>query len=308
MTWTLLAAYFVFVASAVVMAGYVYVTLSKTASNQGEPSVLEGSALAGSTAGGTGSIITEILRSVGERVPGNKEVSSPLRRQLAAAGYRYPDAVSMYYGIKNASAFVLGGLLGWISYLNQRDILVAFVAAIASGGFAYMLPDRVLRSMVRSRMDRIREAIPVALDLLVLSVEAGQSLNQAIVDTSAELRDAYPDLSEELAQVHLELRAGRSRYDSLHELGERNPEPELRKLANVLIDADRFGTSLAPALRTHAKYLRRRTRQQAQGAARKVAVKLIFPVFFLIFPSVLLVTLGPAVLKMSEQFRKLIGP
>ncbi|MFN0167980.1 MAG: type II secretion system F family protein [Bryobacteraceae bacterium] len=307
MTWTLLGGYFIFVAAAVAFAGYVYTALSSH-TNGSQASVLGGSALTGSAAAGGGSVITEILRSVGERGPGYKEGSNLLRRQLAAAGYRYPAAMSTYCGIKNASAFVVGGLLGWISYLNQHDLLVAFVATIAAGGFAHMLPDRILSGMVRSRMGRIREAIPVALDLLVLSVEAGQSLNQAIVDTSAELHDAYPDLSAELAQVHLELRAGRSRYDALHELGERNPEPELRKLANVLIDADRFGTSLAPALRTHAKYLRRRTRQQAQGAARKVAVKLIFPVFFLIFPSVLLVTLGPAVLKMSEQFRKLIGP
>jgi tight adherence protein C len=132
-------------------------------------------------------------------------------------------------------------------------------------------------------------------------------LNVAILDASSELRQAYPDLSAELAQVHLELRAGKSRSEALYHLGERNSEPELRKLANVLIDSDRFGTSLGPALRAHAKYLRTRMRQQAQEAARRVAVKLVFPVFFLIFPSVLLVTLGPAVLNMMAQLRSFIG-
>src|SRR5205823_3897922 len=153
-----------------------------------------------------------------------------------------------------------------------------------------------------ARARRIRRAVPVALDLLVLSVEAGQSLNQAIVVTSNELRIPHPDLSEELAQVYRELRAGKSRADALLQLGARNGDPELKKVSSLLIDSDRFGTSVGPALRNHAKYLRIRMRQHAQEAARKVSVKLIFPVFFLIFPSVLLVTLGPAVLHMMKHF------
>ena len=169
------------------------------------------------------------------------------------------------------------------------------------------MPDRLLRPLIGARAERIRRAIPAALDLMVLSVEAGQSLNLAILDTANELRAAFPDLSAELAQVHLELRAGKSRSEALYHLGERNAEPELRKLANVLLDSDRFGTSLAPALRTHARYLRTRMKQQAQESARRVAVKLVFPVFFLIFPSVLLVTLGPAVIKMMAQLRAFMG-
>ena len=128
-----------------------------------------------------------------------------------------------------------------------------------------------------------------------------------MVDTSAELRLAYPDLSAELSQVHLELRAGRSRAEALRHLGARNADPELRKLSGLLVDSERFGTSLGPALRTHAKYLRTRMRQQAQEQARKVTVKLIFPVFFLIFPSVILVTLGPAVLLIFSQMKNILG-
>src|SRR5207245_8757175 len=108
------------------------------------------------------------------------------------------------------------------------------------------------------------------------------------------------------AHVHLELRAGKSRAEALQQLGARSGDSELKKLSSVLIDSDRFGSSLGPALRTHAKYLRTRMRQQAQEAARKISVKLIFPVFFLIFPSVLLVTLGPAVLHMTKQFAEMI--
>jgi tight adherence protein C len=162
--------------------------------------------------------------------------------------------------------------------------------------------------MIKSRRKRIRRAIPAALDLLVLSIESGQSLNQAVVDTSSELRRAHPDMSAELWQVNLELRAGQSRGEALRHLGARNGDAELKKLSALLVDSDRFGTSLAPALRTHAKYLRTRMRQQAQEAARKVTVKLIFPVFFLIFPSVLLVTLGPAVLHMMKSFADFTQP
>ncbi len=189
----------------------------------------------------------------------------------------------------------------------NSDGSAIFLALLCGGAFGFLLPDRVLEFMVRARTGRIRSAIPAALDLMVVSVEAGQSLNQAILDTSQVLREAHPDLAAELGQVNLELRAGKSRQEALFHLGERNTDVELKKLSSVLIDSDRFGTSLGPTLRTHAKYLRTRMRQQAQEAARKVTVKLIFPVFFLIFPSVLLVTLGPAVLQMMTQFKIMTG-
>jgi len=120
------------------------------------------------------------------------------------------------------------------------------------------------------------------------------------------LKRNYPDLSAELAQLYMELRTGGSRADSFRALAARNKDPELRKLSNLLIDSDRYGVTIGPALRTHAKYLRTRFRQQAQEKARKVGVKLIFPVFFLIFPSVLLVTLGPACMMMYEQLNSML--
>ena len=155
-------------------------------------------------------------------------------------------------------------------------------------------------------MQRLRSALPPALDLMVLGMEAGQSLDQSIADASRSLQRTHPDFSAELAQLYLELKTATSRADSFRGFGVRNKEPELRKLANLLADSDRFGTSIGPALRSHSKYLRTRFRQQAQERARKVGVKLIFPVFFLIFPSVLLVTLGPAVMLMYQQLKNLL--
>jgi tight adherence protein C len=141
---------------------------------------------------------------------------------------------------------------------------------------------------------------------MTMGIEAGQSLDQSIADVSRGLRTTHPELSSEFAQLYFELRASSSRASALRNIAARNNEPELRKVANLLIDSDRFGTSLGPALRGHVKYLRMRFRQQAQEAARKVGVKLIFPVFFLIFPSVLLVTLGPACIMMYQQLNNLL--
>jgi len=121
------------------------------------------------------------------------------------------------------------------------------------------------------------------------------------------LRRVFPDLAAEFWQVQLEMRAGRPRAEALADLGRRSGSEELRKLAAVLLDSDRFGASLAPALRTHGRYLRTRQRQTAQEAARKLTVKLIFPVFFLIMPAVFVVTLGPAALTFSEAMSALFG-
>jgi tight adherence protein C len=170
-----------------------------------------------------------------------------------------------------------------------------------------VFPDRVLRSMIKARAARIRRALPDALDLLVLCVEAGQSLDQALLDSSAELKRACPDLSAEISLTHLEVRAGTSRADALRNLAGRVPEPELRKLVNLLIQADRFGSSLGPSLRVHARHLRIRSRQRAEESARKISVKLPFPIFFLIFPSMLMVTAGPAILQIFTQLLPMIN-
>jgi tight adherence protein C len=138
---------------------------------------------------------------------------------------------------------------------------------------------------------------------MVLSLESGQSLDTALVEAGRELRHVYPDLSAEFQQAWFELKAGRSRSDVLAAMGVRTESLEMRKLAAVMIDSDRFGTSLAPALRTHAKYLRIRRRQSAQEEARKLTTKMIFPIFFLIMPAVFVVTLGPALLQFSEAIR-----
>jgi tight adherence protein C len=182
----------------------------------------------------------------------------------------------------------------------------AMIGLFCGAAFGFMLPDRFLAARIRGRSKRLRNGVPPALDLMVLGLEAGQSFDQTLEYTGSALKTTHPDLSWELGQTHLELRTRDARTAALRNLAERTGEPELRKLSNLLIDSDRFGTSLGPALRTHSKYLRVRLRQQAQETARKVGVKLIFPIFLLIFPSVLLVTLGPACIMMYTQLHAMV--
>jgi tight adherence protein C len=292
------AAFFAFVMSAVVAIGYYFT--QRTAAR---------GAVVGQAAGSQApqSMFAGVFRSIGETIPGAKDDKNPYRIRLAAAGYRWPSALPIFYGIKVAGALFAAGLFGTLALLYRGEASATLVPMICGVGLGFLMPDRVLSSRVRARSHRLRSAIPPALDLMVLGMEAGQSLDQSIADASRGLKRTHPDMSGELAQLYTELKTAGSRADAFRAFSTRNKEPELRKLANLLIDSDRFGTSLGPALRTHAKYMRTRFRQQAQESARKVGVKLIFPVFFLIFPSVLLVTLGPACMMMYQQLRTLMA-
>jgi tight adherence protein C len=207
--------------------------------------------------------------------------------------------VQVFSGIQVANALWMTVTMVWL-VSSYKGLAEAIVPGLCALGFGFVVPHRVLDFQVRARAHRLRQAIPPAVDLLVLALEAGQSLDQAMLDTAASLRGVFPDLCSELMFTHLEMRAGSSKQEALRHLAERSGEDELRKLALLLIDGERFGTSLGPALRTHGKYLRTRMRQLGQEAARKLTVKLVIPVFFLIFPSVLLVTLGPAYLQMRQ--------
>lgn len=297
----LAAGFFAFVLTAVAVAGYCYQRLAERRDVEGSPQLLAGERATTSRAA-----FANLFQSIGENFPAAKNEQNPYRVRLSAAGYRWPTALPIFYGIKCGSALFFAGLLGILALLYQHDASAVPLPMICGLGIGFLLPDRVLNSRVQARAQRLRSAIPAALDLMVLAMEAGQALDQSIADVSRGLKRTHPDLSGEFAQLYMELRTGGTRVDSFRALAGRNKEPELRKLANLLIDSDRFGVSIGPALRSHAKYLRTRFRQQAQEKARKVGVKLIFPVFFLIFPSVLLVTLGPACIMMVQQLKALV--
>ena len=282
MTAGLLIGLFFAVMGAVTAAGYWL--MGRPATSQGAPSNF-----------------TEALHWIGELAPSTSRDGDPLRRKLIAAGYRAPSAVTRFRGIRFGGIVACSLLFLFVATLTGGSIAVATLCA---AGIAYLVPDRIIDILVKRRQRRLRAGLPAALDLLVLGVESGQAIDTAILETCRGLRATFPDLSAELNVLSMELRTTASRTECLRAMAERNGEGELKKLANLFVDTDRFGTSLAPALRNHARYLRIRMRQQAQEAARKVGVKLIFPVFFLIFPSVILVTLGPAVMLITTQLKE----
>ena len=167
---------------------------------------------------------------------------------------------------------------------------------MASGVAAgWILPRFILEKKVAKRQEIIRLSLPDALDLMVVSVEAGLGLDQAIQHVGRELQQSHPELSEELSLITLEMRAGKRRSDALRNLAERTGEPEVRKLVAILIQNDRFGTSMGESLRNHSDFLRVRRRQEAEERAGKVGVKLVFPIFFFILPSMMIVAAGPGI-------------
>ncbi len=301
----LLIVFFLFTLASVSAAGYVFVLRpARAQSMEAEipaPLVLGQHDLPTAQAA-----VLDMFRLIGEAMPGRKSQGAAVRESLTAAGYRWPSAVSVFLGIKYGAALMLASAGAWAAVTFRPDSSGVLAAVVCGFGFGYLLPDRVLDRLVRRRVQQLRRGLPAALVLMVLAVEAGQSLDAAILEASRGLRTTHPELASEFTQFHLELRANPSRLEALQNFASRGRDMEVRKFVSLLIDTDKFGTSLGPALRTHARYLRTRFRQAAQERARKVSVKLIFPVFFLIFPSVILVTLGPAVILLFGQMRALL--
>src|SRR5260370_29099494 len=181
---------------------------------------------------------------------------------------------------------------------------MATLAAIAIGFFA---TNEYVRSAAARRQKQIRRALPNAVDLLVVSVESGLGLDQAVVQVAKELENAHPEISEEFSLMNLELKAGKRRIEALRNLAERSNVEDLKKLVAVLIQADRFGTSIAATLRNHAEFMRVQARQVAEEKAAKLGVKLVFPIFFCILPSLFVVTVGPMAFKVIRELIPMIN-
>jgi tight adherence protein C len=282
----ILASLFLVVMGSIVLAGYAVLVRGRATHESASP-------------------LMNTLRRIGRAAPVRPKEADRLRQQLSMAGYQSP-AAEPYVGIRVASAAIMGLVAFGITTFQEAGFSRTALAAMCAAMIGYMLPHQILNGRIRRRSEKLREGLPAALDLMVLGLEAGQSLDAAFIETSRQLRDPFPDLCAEFSMVQLEVLASKSRAQALRNLASRNQEVEVRRLARVLLDADRFGTSLAPTLRMHVHYLRIRMRQKASEAARKVAVKMVFPLFFLIFPSILLVTLGPAVLQVLSQLRPLL--
>jgi len=232
------------------------------------------------------------VKRVGEKAPRSAKELSTIRQRLVMAGYRRDEAMTVFFGIRVVFALMLFALFA-TSLLSKPNITLAL------GGLAigYVLPGMVLARLAKKRAKRVQLALADALDLLVVSVEAGLGLDQALQRVGQELAFAYPDLSDELRLVNLELRAGKARPDALRNLADRTGVEDLGSLVTMLIQTDKFGTSVAQALRVYSETLRTKRRQRAEEAAAKTGVKMVFPLVICIFPAIWVVTIGPAAIK-----------
>jgi tight adherence protein C len=248
----------------------------------------------------------ELASRIGSMVPASTKEAPLLRKRLIRAGYLNPNAVRFFRGTRAvcAGTFAVLGLLWSLRSYTPLDKLLLLSGSAAVIG--YVAPMQVLLLRIRRRQRRVERGLPNALDLLVVCVEAGLGLDQAILQVAKELQFAYPDLCEELTIVNLEIRAGKKRADALHNLADRTGVEELKKLVAVLIQTDRFGTSISQSLRGHADYMRVMARQKAEEKASKLAVKLVFPIFFCILPSLFVVTVGPVMTKMVRELLPMI--
>ena len=240
-------------------------------------------------------MLLDSLKRVGRMAPRSPSEMGKLQQRLVAAGYRSNEALVTFFGIRVALALGLFALLGLPIVLRPNIVM-----AMGGAAMGYMLPAFVLARKAKQRGHRIRLSLPDALDLLVVSVEAGLGLDQAIQRVGVELASAHQELSDELRLIGLELRAGKARSEALHNLGARTGVDDLISLVAMLVQTDKFGTSVAQSLRVHSASLRTKRRQRAEEAAAKTGVKMVFPLVFCIFPALWVVTLGPAVIKFIE--------
>jgi tight adherence protein C len=228
------------------------------------------------------------------------EVSVALQK-LQHAGFRNESAVKLFYGSKVLVPIVLV----IVAFFSGAGHLGGFFAYALALGLGFLVPDFWLGRRIKVRQRRIQRGLPDVLDLLVICIEAGLSLDQATARTSVELRKAQPELCDELYIVVLEQRAGRPRDDAWKHLAERTDVDCVRNLTTMLIQAEQFGTSIAKTLRVHSDTLRTQRVQQVEEAAAKTTVKLLFPLVFFIFPSLFVVTLGPAFISIAASFKAL---
>jgi tight adherence protein C len=220
-----------------------------------------------------------------------------IARRLAAAGYREPAYVELYYTAKLLGP-VLGGLIA--GFLMRGDNVIVWFLVLAAVGF--LGPDFWLTGAVARRKERIRLALPDALDLLVICMEAGLGMDQALIRIGEELQLAHKDLSDELLLIRLEQRAGTPRVEAWRNMANRTGLEIFRSFVNMLVQTERFGTPLSKSLGYFADALRTRRRQQAEEMAAKTTVKLVFPLVFFIFPSMFIVLLVPAIISISRSF------
>jgi tight adherence protein C len=266
----------------------------------GNPVILDGTRVAGDLEPPRQNSVVTFIQTIGTKMPSSDEEVATLKVDLIRAGFRSESAAPVFYGMRVITTLAMVA----VSFLllgRMPDNPIMKVMLLVFGAMTgWILPKFFLEKKVKKRQTILRLSLPDMLDMLVVSVEAGLGLDQAIQHVARELAIAHPQLSEEISLVNLEMRAGKRRADALRNFAERTGEPEIRKLMAILIQNDRFGTSMGESLRNHSDFMRTRRRQDAEERAGKVGVKLVFPIFFCILPSIIVVAAGPALLQIFK--------
>ena len=246
-----------------------------------------------------------VLTFVGEKVEQSDPVrTGQLQEVMIHAGYREPGAVAIYWGARVVLTVALGFGVFLLVKVFGGDALKSIVAGAWGATLGWVGPAVHVGGRVRRRQKELQRTLPDALDLMIVCVEAGLALNQALVRVAEEIRHVSRLTSEEFSQVNFEIRAGVPREEALKNLAKRTGVNDIASLMAMLIQTDRFGTSIAQALRVHSDTLRTKRRQRAEEAAAKTTIKLVFPLACCIFPALFVVILGPA---MVEIYRTLLG-
>ncbi len=255
----------------------------------------------GDDAPSPGLIWHHLVNWIGTVVPASPKDLPLLKRRLVRAGFRDPEAARIFTGVKAVSALILGlaGLAIAVRYYLALENALFLIIGMAFAG--YLLPMRYLMFRIKRRKRAMERGLPSALDLMVVCIESGLGLDQTTLQVAQELRSAYPEICEEFAVLNLEMRAGKRRAEAMHNLAERAGIEDLKKLVAVLIQTDRFGTSISQTLRRHSEYMRTMARQRAEEKAAKLAVKLVFPIFFCVLPSLFVVTVGPVLTRLVRD-------
>jgi tight adherence protein C len=245
--------------------------------------------------------LEQALDPLSKALPLSPTEVSRARSWLIQAGYRDQRHLSMYVGSRVLLAVLAMAAVVAVSGFGSPLLIVG------AGALGFFLPRFVLKRMIRNRQREITLALPDALDLTVICVEAGLALDQALLRVGEDLRHAHPALSSEFNLFNLEMRAGKPRVEALHNLAARTGVSDIRALVGTLVQTDRFGTSIAQALRVHSDSLRTERRQRAEEQAAKTTIKMVIPLVLFVLPSLLFVTLGPAVIQLVRTLMPVAG-
>ena len=246
-------------------------------------------------------LAARLAEPINRLVPPSAADAKKLHRQLMTAGYRSPSAPSVFRVTQLALMVLLPALLLMFWTFTAQPIQDALLPLLGAFGVGFLLPRFILNRMIANRKLRITWGLADALDLMVITMEAGLGLNAAMLKVCDELKTVHPDICKEFELANLEIRVGRERSEALRNLADRTGVEDLNSLVGMLIQADRFGTSIARAVRIYSDSLRTKRRQRAEQAAQKAAFKLLLPLGALLFPTMFIIILGPALLNISDM-------